>query len=127
MRLTDRPDMTLDVYRGCKTTTKTTNTGEQEQFDQALLCLVLVRLLKHILKYYKVDPENWLTCAKIGADMHKPLELLVCVCICSQVVVMQEQVIVSQNCGENAFFFCFFYKYHNTYRNFKILTVSRKF
>ena len=51
-----------------------THTHIQEQFDQALLCLGLVRLLKHILKYNKVDPHNcrnWLTCAKIGADMHK--------------------------------------------------------
>ena len=48
------------------------NTGIQEQFDQALLCLGLVRLLKHILQNYKVDQDNWLICAKIGADMHMP-------------------------------------------------------
>ena len=50
------------------------NIGIQKQFDQALLCMGLVRLLKHILKYYKVDQDNcrnWLTCAKIAADMHK--------------------------------------------------------
>ena len=37
VKLTDRPDMTSDVYRGRKTTT--TTTGTKEQSDQGLHCL----------------------------------------------------------------------------------------
>ena len=44
VRLTDRPDMTLDVYRGRKTTM-------QQQQQQILIWLVTLTNLKVIVKY----------------------------------------------------------------------------
>ena len=40
VRLTDRPDMTLDVYRGRKTTTQ-----QQHMLDESILLLLFIYLL----------------------------------------------------------------------------------
>ena len=37
VRLTDRPDMTLDVYRGCKTTTQTIQTKDWLNISEMFL------------------------------------------------------------------------------------------
>ena len=49
VRLTDRPDMTLDVYRGLKTTMQqqcNNILGEQVKLNQGMLCCHMTALVK---------------------------------------------------------------------------------
>ena len=48
VRLTDRPDMTLDVYRGRKTTNQQINNNAQMQSH--IVCVVLLHSLAYIVK-----------------------------------------------------------------------------
>ena len=46
VRLTDRPDMTLDVYRGRKTTIQQQQLLDSHQFEEDLLTLIILSWLK---------------------------------------------------------------------------------
>ena len=58
VRLTDRPDMTLDVYRGRKTTM------QQSSFEiLTILCLYIK--IRTIMPFLQLFPNYWLICRAV--------------------------------------------------------------
>ena len=57
VRLTDRPDMTLDVYRGRKTTIQPTNFSELKIIDYVMFILYITMVTK-ILTCQLIYPKN---------------------------------------------------------------------
>ena len=79
VRLTDRPDMTLDVYRGRKTTKQQTNEIPRDvQGLQWVSCykdFVVVLLFyvhgKHLRSCYKEDRASWsMVCPPVRSIFH---------------------------------------------------------